>query len=393
MKLKTTVVCAAVLSALSTAAGAVDWNGYFRAGPGQKEGDFRCFGANMEGGTYRLGNECHTYGEFALSQGGEAGGVSYKALLMTNFFKPGSDVGAGTGGIGVNQLYLEGKGYDVAPNQTFWIGRRFYGRADVHMVDTFFVNMSGTGAGVDGVSLGGASVNFAAFRDDQPLNRLNVDVNGIAINPGGTLRVTGVYTKSNVTNGQDGFGISLQHNQSGLLFGGDNTLWLQYSSGSAYLNMGGAGATEDRKRWRLVESMTWTKGPLTAQALVLFGKQDTNNAGTSTESFNTFGGRVAYARRVKPQAQRRPDRPPDEVHDRTDADRGPELLRSPGAALLRFDVQVERCLSRHAPWADRLQRNLCRLPGRNLVLTSFPDEGAARPWAVPCAAVVTTGGT
>jgi maltoporin len=295
MKLKTTVVCAAVLSALSTAAGAVDWNGYFRAGPGQKEGDFRCFGANMEGGTYRLGNECHTYGEFALSQGGEAGGVSYKALLMTNFFKPGSDVGAGTGGIGVNQLYLEGKGYDVAPNQTFWIGRRFYGRADVHMVDTFFVNMSGTGAGVDGVSLGGASVNFAAFRDDQPLNRLNVDVNGIAINPGGTLRVTGVYTKSNVTNGQDGFGISLQHNQSGLLFGGDNTLWLQYSSGSAYLNMGGAGATEDRKRWRLVESMTWTKGPLTAQALVLFGKQDTNNAGTSTESFNTFGGRVAYA--------------------------------------------------------------------------------------------------
>ena len=79
MKMKHTIVAAAAMTLLSTTASAVDWGGYFRAGPGQKTttaGDSsRCFGANMEGGTYRLGNECHTYGEFMLSQGGQAGKV------------------------------------------------------------------------------------------------------------------------------------------------------------------------------------------------------------------------------------------------------------------------------------------------------------------------------
>ena len=35
-------------------------------------------------------------------------------------------------------MYAEGKGFDIAPNATFWIGKRFYGRADVHIVDTFY---------------------------------------------------------------------------------------------------------------------------------------------------------------------------------------------------------------------------------------------------------------
>ena len=85
MKMKHTLLAAAALSLLSTTASAVDWGGYFRVGPGQKAttGDgAKCFGANMDGGTFRLGNECNTYGEFMLSQGGQAGGVDYKAYLM-----------------------------------------------------------------------------------------------------------------------------------------------------------------------------------------------------------------------------------------------------------------------------------------------------------------------
>src|SRR5262245_56320142 len=145
MKFKLATLAAAA-ALLSTTAGAVEWGGYARVGPGQKQNE-RCFNGGSSnpalslgslgsqapghGGIGRLGNECATYGEFQLSQGMKAGDVDYKALLMTNFF---SDGGSEADGIltHVNQLYVEGKGYDIAPGQTFWIGRRFYHRADVH---------------------------------------------------------------------------------------------------------------------------------------------------------------------------------------------------------------------------------------------------------------------
>lgn len=302
MKLKHTLLAAAALAGMATAAQAVDFGGYFRAGPGSK-GANKCFGGPLEGGTYRLGNECNTYGEFQLSQGGKAGGVDYKALLMTNFYKPGSDVGDGSTTVKVNQIYAEAKGFDVAPNQTFWVGRRFYGRADVHMVDTFYVNMTGSGAGVEGIDLGFGLLNLAVFRsseydgDNVPVGlrgtRFNADLNGINTNPGGKLRITGTYTNVNGTGGENGYGLSFQHNQANFL-GGENTAWLQFAQGSAYLNGGFGGFTDgsDQKRWRLVESMTWVKGPLTGQAQFVIGKQGDDNG---KEKFSTIGGRVAYA--------------------------------------------------------------------------------------------------
>ena len=73
MKLKLTLLSAAALGLISTSASAVDWGGYTRIGPGQKQtgGDgSRCFdgggvaGAGSQapghGGIGRLGNECNT---------------------------------------------------------------------------------------------------------------------------------------------------------------------------------------------------------------------------------------------------------------------------------------------------------------------------------------------
>jgi len=104
MRMKHTLLAAAALSLLSTTASAVDWGGYMRIGPGQKveagNGDAsNCFQGAADtggkGGIGRLGNECNTYGEFGLSQAGKAGGIDFKALLMTNFYQPGSDIGDG----------------------------------------------------------------------------------------------------------------------------------------------------------------------------------------------------------------------------------------------------------------------------------------------------------
>ncbi len=300
MKMKTTLLAAAAMSLLATSASAVDWGGYLRVGPGQKQ-SFKCADGGSDGGhggIGRLGNECNTYGEFALSQGAQAGGVDYKATLMTNFYQPGSDPnGVQTA---VNQIYVEGKGYDMAPNQTFWVGRRFYHRADVHFDDTFFVNMTGSGAGVDGFDLGVGTLSLAVFRQDDnganPGSRLNVDLEGIKVNPGGKLRITGDFTKFSGTGGKSGTGISIQHNQS--LGSWDNTAWFQYAQGSAYLDMGFGGATDDsgKKRWRFVESPSWTKGPLTGQGLFEFGEEKTPTlTGTNKRKYASAAGRLAYA--------------------------------------------------------------------------------------------------
>lgn len=316
MKLKSTLIAAAALTALSTAASAVDWGGYVRVGPGQKEnsGDGkRCFdgggvagggsAAPGHGGLGRLGNECHTYGEFALSHGVKAGGVDYKATLMTNFGSPG---GSNANGLtqATQQIYIEGKGYDIAPNQTFWIGERFYHRADVHFDDSFYINMSGTGAGVDGIKVAGATLGVALFRKDDaaaggnPGSRLNVDLEGLNVNPGGKLRLTVAYTSFSGTLGETGTGLSLQHNQSGIL-GGDNVLWVQTARGSAATNMGfGTGTNgSGHKSFRIADSLSWTTGPLTAQTLIHFGKSEAPAVGGGTVSVKTtsIGGRLGYA--------------------------------------------------------------------------------------------------
>lgn len=321
MKLKYTTLAAAAASALalvSTSATAFEFGGYTRVGPGQKSTTGpgqRCFGGlapGGKGGIGRLGNECDTYGEFALSETMDAGGVKYKALLMTNFFRPGSEAdGINTK---VNQIYVEGTGFDIAPNQTFWVGRRFYGRADVHFDDTFFVNMSGTGAGVDGINPGIGSIGLALFRtgdntnaneggnpNANPGTRFNVDWGKIDVNPGGSLRVTGTLTRFGGTGGENGQAISLQHVQTLVAGAGPkdppafaNTLWVQFGKGSAGIDMGfgGASASSDNKSWRIADSLAWLKGPLTYQTLIEFGQDKTSD---TKFKYLSLAGRAAYA--------------------------------------------------------------------------------------------------
>ena len=74
---------------------------------------------------------------------------------MTNLYNGATDTGDAK--LGINQMFVEAKGFDFAPDSSFWVGKRFYGRADVHIVDTFYTNMSGVGAGVDGIAAARAS--------------------------------------------------------------------------------------------------------------------------------------------------------------------------------------------------------------------------------------------
>ena len=279
---------------------AVDWGGYFRTGPGATKSDTSraCYGLGGAGLKYRLGNECDFYGEFLLSQGFKTEGVDYKAALMTNLYNGATDTGDAK--VGINQMYVEGKGFDIAPNSTFWIGKRFYARADVHIVDTFFTNLSGVGAGVYGVDMGMGKLGFSYFKTDasavQSGNRFNLELNDIASNPGGKLTLVGTFTDGNFTGGKNGFGLSAMHNQDNVFgLGGGNTLWLQYAQGSAGLdqNFGNLSAPSGDKSYRIVESMTWQQGPLGGQAIALWQK-DKHEVGAAVTSIS-LGGRASYA--------------------------------------------------------------------------------------------------
>lgn len=306
-KFKLLAVAAALTALGLPTAQAVEMNGYFRAGPSsstEKGVNRAVYGLAFanEGAKYRLGNELDSYGEFGLSQGGKAGNVDYKATVMINSYNAGNSTGATTG---FNQLYAEGKGFDVSPNSTFWIGQRFYGRADVHIVDTFYTNLTGTGAGVD-TPLAGGTLGLAFFRQDGGVaSRVNVDLSGLPVNPGGKLRVLGTFTKSDqqanpaatppVAAGESGAGLTLQHNQDLPALGGGNTAWLQYAQGSTALN-GGFGnpvGTSSSKGMRVVESLTWQIGQLGGQAQVMYTDLK-DNASVKTKTM-TVGGRASFA--------------------------------------------------------------------------------------------------
>jgi maltoporin len=322
-----TIRSSLALTALALAAGsahAVDFDGYFRAGPGltSKNASRACYNLGISGGHYRLGNECDFYGEFGLTQTGTTEGVAWKGKVMFSEYNNGTDVGDSASSFA--QMYVEGKGFDFAPGTNFWVGKRFYGRKDVHILDTFFVRMDGVGAGADQIGIGGGAKLGVAFftsdtgsgfgdagngNDKNPGLRINADVVEIPVNAGGQLRVTGTYTKGRYENvavgtppvnvtGTNGFGLSVQHTQEISGLGGGNTVWLQYAQGSAGLdgNFGTMTAPSSVKKARIVESFTWQQGGFGGQAVALFGRQNADSVnGTPRFDELSIGGRASFA--------------------------------------------------------------------------------------------------
>jgi maltoporin len=360
----------------TSSAFAVDFDGYFRAGPGatKKDAARACYDLGISAGHYRLGNECDFYGEFGLTQVGTVNDVTYKARLMLNQYSNGTDTGKSN--TNFHQMYLEGKGFDISPETNFWVGKRFYGRTDVHIVDTFFVRMDGVGAGADNISLGSAKLGVAYFSSDtgvglgdsgnrlstNPGNRVNVDLTEIPVNPGGKFRVTGTFTKGrfeNATNGRgtNGVGVSLQHQQQFEGMGGlKNTAWFQYAQGSAGLdgNFGTITAPSDVKKWRLVESFTWQAGRFGGQAIALYGVHDKDTVNlVDRYKEMSIGGRASYAvtNNFKLVAEvghmeKRPDSTP--TQKLTKFTFAPTLSAGPGF----FNRPELRLYVTHARWND-----------------------------------------
>ncbi len=288
------------------------FNGYFRAGAGTTSASSnggparQCYNLpGLDAGHYRLGNECNLYGEFGFNDYGTANGVKYHNMVMINEYSPGTDIG--TSYASFEQMYSEISGVDFAPNVHFWAGKRFYGRANIDMLDHFFVRMDGVGGGADNIGLGPGKLGLAYFGSDSyagfgdnatslsPTSgrRFNFDYTGLPVNPGGTLRITGTVTKSNAVGGTTGEAISFQHNQDIPALGAGNVLWLQLARGSASLaqNFGVGTSPTSAKAYRLADALNWQVGNFSGQANLVYGHHD---AGSANDTFAYPNGLVAY---------------------------------------------------------------------------------------------------
>lgn len=297
------VPLAAAMVLMSTSAMALDYTGYFRAGPGLTSADNTsraCYALNggSKGMKYRLGNECDFYGEFQLSQGFQKDGIDYSANLMVNHYSPATQDNPNKG-LNIEQMWAQAKGFDVMPDATFWIGKERGRRGDVHIVDTFFVEMAGVGAGFKGQPAGPGKLGVAFYKTDSdaphPGNRLNVEYVDMPTNPGGTLNFFATATKGDFTGGTHGAGLTLRHDQKNL-FGSNfnNVIWLQFAEGSTALNANFDDLTRPaaNKSWRVVESVNWQQGTFGGQALALWAREK-DAAGVNTDS-QSVGGRISY---------------------------------------------------------------------------------------------------
>jgi maltoporin len=280
---------------------------YFRAGTGVAHAQHRgraCYALAGDGMRYRLGNECDVYGEFNVRGKYTSGAQQYSLTVMPTLYN--STTALGDSATRTAQFYGDAKGFGFAPQTVLWLGRRYYRRDDVHIVDTQYIDMSGDGGGAHDIPLGGAAkLALAYFHTDEgatlapsvtrPGSRINVELYDMPANPGGQLRLIGTATHGDFGGGTNGFGFIAQHKQSKFLVeSGTNKVWLQYAQGSANLkgNFGRLDAGSDVKRWRLVESYDFQNGRLGGQGHAMV-QADRDPLSGRTDS-SSFGGRLSY---------------------------------------------------------------------------------------------------
>lgn len=326
LTLRATALAATLLTA-GLAHAQFSTDGYLRAGTGAgtKDDSTACFKLGGDGLNYRLGNECDTFVEINLKNTVKVGGMQFSGNIMPTYYGSGND----SPSTGLGQAFIEANGLDFAPGINFWVGKRYYGRSDVHITDTKYTQLDGTGGGADNIDLGVGKLGVSYFRRDTATfpgwgtaSRFNIEFSTSQVNEGGWLRVLlGIVNSEemadkdgNAVNGRGGQSLTLQHYQHNLFgLGGGNTLWLQSANGSAGLNGGFVNAyngngndwittdasnttwVEDHgksKRTRIADSFSWQQGNF-GGAVVAHLQKDNNTQYTTTST--SLGGRLSYA--------------------------------------------------------------------------------------------------
>jgi maltoporin len=306
-RLRANAACCLLLTAFASPVLALDFNGYIRAGSGAASPGGRqvCFQLPGAGTKYRLGNECDTYGELGLSQalhqweGGERLRAYATASLFAN--RPGIErLGDGKNDYDRPQGYLAAENLPVLNGGSFWLGRRFYKRENIHITDFFYWNPSGIGSGIEDFRLGDLKLSYALFRQDTPeqpamATRHDLQLRGLTVNPEGELQLgLSVIDKASGPDRHAGWALNVQHVQKGVL-GGWNKFAVQYGEGPG-TGLGATGeltADSSVRRLRVVEGFYFQPTPRLGGQITALHQQDWSAAGD--QRWVSLGGRLSYA--------------------------------------------------------------------------------------------------
>ncbi|HSN89632.1 MAG TPA: carbohydrate porin [Anaeromyxobacteraceae bacterium] len=300
-----------VVGLAATSASAVDFHGYFRSGIGGDldGGGQVCYALPGAGYKLRLGNECENYGELQFSQSlyKDKSGVEFTYVGMLAYLTPGDQdyESLNAGDIALRQNWV-GATFPKWGNITAWVGKRYYHRNDVHIIDFFYWDPSGPGAGVENIDLAGHGKLAIALLQNGRSNsgttvwRPDFRVETIPIGFG-TLDVglALFYTSDREDPGDDRQTLSpwftIQHNMP--ILGGANKLAIQYATGSAapMSPYPGAGSTSDSKQFRIVEHLMFQPLPKLSGSFVFVYESMENRYG-SANVWNNHSSWIVAAR-------------------------------------------------------------------------------------------------
>ena len=303
MKTKRILIAIAVALA-GTSAYAVDFHGYMRAGVGGSGsgGGQQCFGAPGADYKFRLGNECETYTEAQFDQSlfKDKSGLEFKFSSMVNYVTTQSQdsesLKSSGNDIGLRQLWV-GAVLPQMNNAMFWVGKRYFQRQDAHIIDFFYWDQSGYGAGLEDIDLKvmkGAITAFTYKSGNREMWRPDFRIYGLPLADFGSLSAgVTIFIDSSPTNvpkNQDRQEysplVNVQHSIN--LLGGRNKLTFQYGTGSAApLNQYPQFDNTDKsKQWRVVEDLVVNATDKFSGALVFTYADYTQRYGVSAAAPN-----------------------------------------------------------------------------------------------------------
>ncbi len=331
---KSTLATALLLAFASSGAIAGDhetegFHGYLRAGVGSATngGSQSCYGLGGITMSYRLGNECDSFTEFGYTKelAKSSNGASFVGTFWVDAYKNSSDFGDAK--VAISKAYVEAKNLPFMNGGIIWAGKRHYYRPDIHMLDMQYINMNGTGGGVDGYPMGPGKISYAVFKDNDenvystdPLSgvrtlrstnaalRQNIVYEGLPVNQDGTLdiAVSLIHAQGDDNIAQkthNGYQVSLFHRQA-KLFGGGNTLGVQYGvgpgtgiGGPCCARMGPSGSTlldSDVTRVRVFNDLVVQPTRDFSMEFVALYQRDKSPV-TGSNTWTTVGARPVYA--------------------------------------------------------------------------------------------------
>jgi len=299
------------------------FHGYVRAGVGNSNhgGSQSCYGLGGVSMTYRLGNECDSFTELGYTKevAKADNGVSFVATVWATAYKNSSDFGDAD--LELTKAYVEARNLPFLKGGTAWAGKRHYLRPDIHILDLQYINMNGTGAGIDRFPLGPGKISYAFFKDNDLNNtdpvtgrvtdstsatRQNILYEDLPVNTNGTMDFAAsiITAEGQDKTTHDGWQLSMFHHQKNLPGNGTNKFGLQYGvgpgtgiGGACCSRMGPSGSTllgSDYTRVRVFDEVFLQPTRDFGVSLVALYQRDKNGANGST-TWATIGGRPSYA--------------------------------------------------------------------------------------------------